>query len=76
MEKNRTFIGTCEAYTYDGLGVVHHEDFVFFVPRLLVGETAELATTKWKKRFGYARIVKLLETSKHRQEPICSVAKQ
>lgn len=75
MEKNETFIGTCEAYTYDGLGVVHHNDFVFFVPRLIAGETAELSITKLKKRFGYARIVRLVEASEHRQEDICSVQK-
>ncbi len=71
MRKNETFTGTAEGYTYDGAGVVRTDGFVFFVPGLIAGETAELAVTALKKNYGYARIVKLLDVSKHRKTPGC-----
>jgi 23S rRNA (uracil1939-C5)-methyltransferase len=74
MEKNETFTGICEGYTYEGAGVVRTEDgLVFFVPGLIAGEEAELGITAMKKSYGYARIVKLLQPSPHRAEPQCSV---
>ena len=45
MKKNETFIATCSDYTYEGAGVVHLDDMVFFVPGLIVGEEAELGIT-------------------------------
>ena len=76
MKKNDTFTGQAEDYTYEGAGVVHSDDFVFFVPGLLAGEKAELGITSLKKNYGYARIVRLLETSPERRTPGCSVYKQ
>ena len=73
MKKNETFAGTADGYTFDGLGVVHHAGMPFFVPRLIPGETAELSVTSLKKNYGYARIVKLLEASPERREPVCPV---
>lgn len=73
MKKNETFIATCSDYTYEGAGVVHLDDMVFFVPGLIVGEEAELGITALKKNYGYARIVRLLKPSKHRVEPKCTV---
>lgn len=71
MQKNETFIGTAEGYTYDGAGVVKTYGLVFFVPGLIAGETAELSVTAMKKNYGYARIVKLIEKSEHRVQPGC-----
>ncbi len=73
MKKNETFIATCSDYTYEGAGVVHCGDMVFFVPGLIVGEEAELGITALKKNYGYARIVRLIKKSEHRVEPKCSV---
>ena len=72
MKKNETFIATCSDYTYEGAGVVHCGEMVFFVPGLIVGEEAELGITALKKNYGYARIVRLIKKSKHRVEPECS----
>lgn len=49
MKKNETFIATCSDYTYEGAGVVHCGDMVFFVPGLIVGEEAELGVTALKE---------------------------
>ncbi|MBQ9329073.1 MAG: 23S rRNA (uracil(1939)-C(5))-methyltransferase RlmD [Solobacterium sp.] len=76
MKKNDLWEATAEGYTYDGAGVVHAGDLVFFVPGLLEGETAELGVTAMKKNYGYARIAKLKKASAHRVEPACSVYKQ
>ena len=73
MKKNETFIAMCEGYTYEGAGVVHNGDMVFFVPGLIAGEEAELGVTALKKNYGFARIVKIIKKSKHRVEPSCSV---
>lgn len=75
MKKNEVFVGCCIDYTYDGLGVVRIEGFVFFVPGLLVGEEAKLAITAIKKNYGYARIVEILKESAHRRNPACGVAR-
>jgi len=74
MEKNETFTGICEGYTYEGAGVVRTDDgLVFFVQGLIAGEEAELSITAMKKSYGYARIARLLKPSPHRAEPQCSV---
>ena len=76
MKKNDTFTAVCSGYTFEGAGVVHAGDMVFFVPGLIAGEEAELAITAMKKNYGYARIVKLLKKSEHRRKPGCSVYRQ
>ncbi len=76
MKKNDLWEGTCEGYTYDGAGVVHFGDIVFFVPGMIEGETAELGVTAMKKNYGYARIAELKQKSEHRAIPQCSVYKQ
>ena len=76
MEKNEIYVGTAQGYDEDGAGVVKIDGFVLFVKGLLDGEKAEIAITKMKKKHGYARVVKLLEESKERVVPKCSVYKQ
>ena len=73
MKKNETFTATADGYTYDGHGVVHHAGMAFFVPNLIPGETAELGVTALKKNYGYARVIRLLEASEHRVDPVCPV---
>ena len=75
MEKNDTFTAVCEGYTEDGAGVVRIDGFVVFVPGLIEGETAEIGITKLKKNYGYGRVVRIIEASKHRAVPVCSVAR-
>ena len=75
MKKNDLWTGTCEGYTYDGLGVVRFGDFVFFVPGLIEGETARLGVTAMKKNYGYARLVELLSASPQRVKPACSICR-
>ena len=76
MKKNDLWEGISEGYTYDGSGVVHFSDLVFFVPGLIEGEEAQLGITAMKKNYGYARIAELKKASPHRVKPVCSVYKQ
>jgi tRNA/tmRNA/rRNA uracil-C5-methylase (TrmA/RlmC/RlmD family) len=46
-------------------------DFVLFVPFALVGETVEVRITELKKRFGRARLLRILQASSERVTPAC-----
>jgi len=59
----------------DGEGIGRTEDgATFFVKGALPGETALVSVMKWKKTYGYARLIKLLESSPDRVEPECPLA--
>lgn len=75
MEKNETYIAQCEGYTEDGAGVVKIGGFVIFVPGLIEHETAEIGITKLNKNYGYGRVVRIIEPSEHRTEPVCKIAR-
>ena len=47
------------------------EDFVIFVPFVLVGEAVEVELTEVKKRFGRARLVKVVTPAPERVQPQC-----
>jgi len=46
-------------------------DFVIFVPFVLVGEVVEVEIIEVKKRFARARLVRLVQTSPQRVQPLC-----
>jgi 23S rRNA (uracil1939-C5)-methyltransferase len=73
MEKNETFTGICQGYSFEGAGVVRADGMVVFVPGLLDGEEAEIGITAVRKNMAYGRIVNVLKKSAHRVEPACSV---
>ena len=41
-QKNQYFEGSCEDYTYDGMGIVKVDGFTYFVKGMLVGERGQL----------------------------------
>jgi 23S rRNA (uracil1939-C5)-methyltransferase len=51
---------------YLGQGVVKHEGYVIFVPKLLDTEEAIIEITKINKNFGEAKIIKLIKISQDR----------
>lgn len=75
MKKNDYFIGTCSDLTHDGRGVVKYENFTYFVPGLLVNETANIKVIKMLKNYGIGRTIEITIPSKYRQEPRCPVYK-
>lgn len=76
MKKKDRFIGKCVDYTHDCLGVVKHEGTAVFVKNLILDEEAEIEIIKVLKNYCVGRVVKLIKTSEHREEPVCEVYKQ
>lgn len=56
---------------FGGEGVARAEDFVIFVPFVLVGETVEVELIEVKKRFGRAKLLQVVQPSPERVEPRC-----
>lgn len=56
----------CHKISFEGLGIVLINEKRFFVPNLLPNELAIVEITHIHSKYGYARTVKLLETSKDR----------
>ena len=56
---------------FGGEGVARLEDFVIFVPFVLVGEEVEAEVTEVKKRFARARLLRVLAPSPERVTPPC-----
>ncbi len=56
---------------FGGEGVGRFGEFVVFVPFVLVGEEVEVEVTEVKKRFGRARLLRVVKTSPQRVTPAC-----
>jgi tRNA/tmRNA/rRNA uracil-C5-methylase (TrmA/RlmC/RlmD family) len=56
---------------FGGEGVARVEDFVVFVPFVLVGETVEAEVTEVKKNFARARLLRVTQASPERVAPAC-----
>lgn len=74
MKKNDTFQLQITDLGTGGEGIGKFEGMTFFVKGALPGDVIEAGVTKLKKTYGYARIVRIVEPSKDRVEPICPVA--
>jgi tRNA/tmRNA/rRNA uracil-C5-methylase (TrmA/RlmC/RlmD family) len=62
---------TIQDIAFGGEGVGRLDDFVIFVPFVAIGETVEAELRELKKNFGRASLVKVLEPSSDRVEPVC-----
>src|SRR6185369_5640435 len=60
-----------EDIAFGGEGVARVDDFVIFVPFVLVGEEVEVQVLEVKKRFARARLVKVLKAAPDRVTPLC-----
>jgi tRNA/tmRNA/rRNA uracil-C5-methylase (TrmA/RlmC/RlmD family) len=56
---------------FGGEGVARFEDFVVFVPFVIVGETVEARVTEVKKNFARATLVHVVQPSPERVNPPC-----
>ncbi len=57
----------------DGEGIGHFDGMTFFVKDAILGDSIRARIVKLKKSYGYARLEKLLVSSKLRCEPRCSL---
>jgi tRNA/tmRNA/rRNA uracil-C5-methylase (TrmA/RlmC/RlmD family) len=62
---------TIEDIAFGGEGVARVDDFVVFVPFVLPGEVVELEINEVKKRFARARLIRIIQSSRERVEPLC-----
>ena len=73
MKKNN-IIGVCSDLTSEGLGVIKLFNQTIFVPSILIGEKAEIEILYRGKGVAYGKIVRLIEKSQDRINPICSIS--
>ena len=62
---------TINDIAFGGEGVGRVDDFVVFVPFVLVDETVEIEIIEVKKHFARARLVRVEKPSAERVEPVC-----
>jgi tRNA/tmRNA/rRNA uracil-C5-methylase (TrmA/RlmC/RlmD family) len=62
---------TIDDIAFGGEGVGRINDFVVFVPFVLVGEAVEVEITEVKKNFARARLLRVVQPSPERVEPAC-----
>jgi 23S rRNA (uracil1939-C5)-methyltransferase len=60
----------------DGEGIGKIDGFTFFVKDAVIGDTVEAKVMKVKKGYAYARLINIIEPSKHRTEPQCQYHRQ
>jgi tRNA/tmRNA/rRNA uracil-C5-methylase (TrmA/RlmC/RlmD family) len=63
---------TIQDIAFGGEGVARLDEFVVFVPFVLVGEVVEAELTQVKKSFARARLLRVLEPSAERVAPACA----
>jgi tRNA/tmRNA/rRNA uracil-C5-methylase (TrmA/RlmC/RlmD family) len=62
---------TVSDIAFGGEGVARANDFVFFVPWVAVGEIIEVEVTEVKKQFGRAKLLRVIQPSGDRVQPLC-----
>lgn len=76
MKKDDIITLKIEDMGVDGEGIGKLEGFTFFVKDAVMGDLVEAKIMKMKKNYGYARLMQVLEPSRHRVEPKCAYARQ
>ncbi|MCD8194980.1 MAG: 23S rRNA (uracil(1939)-C(5))-methyltransferase RlmD [Coprobacillus sp.] len=71
---NKTITGVCSDLTSEGKGVIKFINETIFVDGLLLGEKAEVEIIYRTKGVAYGKIVRLIEKSKDRIEPLCKIS--
>ena len=62
---------TIDDIAFGGEGVGRVNDFVVFVPFVLVGEVVQVELTEVKKHFARAKLLRVEKPSLERVEPVC-----
>ena len=76
MKKNDKIIVTIEDIGVSGEGIGKVDGYTLFVKDAIIGDTVEAVVTKPKKNYGYAKMLKIIESSPCRVPAKCSVARQ
>ena len=76
MKKNDKITVTIEDIGVNGEGIGKVEGYTLFVKDAIMGDTVEAVITKPKKNYAYAKMISIIESSKHRVPAKCPVARQ
>ncbi|WP_458407792.1 23S rRNA (uracil(1939)-C(5))-methyltransferase RlmD [Anaerotignum sp.] len=76
VEKNKIYEMNIDALGSNGEGIGRIDGYTVFVEGALPGEKISVLIVKVKKNYGYGKLMKILEVSPERREPMCPVAKQ
>lgn len=73
LQENHIYRAEITGTTSDGDGVCRIGQMAVFVPGACEGDEAEIQITKIKSSYAFARLVRVLMPSAHRQKPPCAV---
>lgn len=76
LKKNDKVMIRIEDMSKDGEGIGKADGFALFVKDTVPGDLAEAVIMKLKKKYGFARLIRVLEPSSDRTEAPCPVARQ
>lgn len=76
VQKNEEFIVTIESMGSEGEGIGRIDGYALFVKDAIVGDVVKVKVMKAKKKYAYARLMEVVEPSKERIIPPCSIARQ
>ena len=76
VEKNSEYIAEIIGIGHEGEGVGRVNGFTLFIQGALTGERVRVLVIKLKKKFGYAKLLEVVEASPERVEPPCEIYKQ
>ncbi len=74
--KNQDYLVDIQGLGFEGEGVCKISNFTVFVPEALPGEKVKIKIVKVNKNYGFGKLVEILEPSKDRIEPQCSIYKR
>lgn len=73
MKKDEIIEVTIESTGMDGEGVARRDGLVIFINGALVGEKIRAQVIEVKKSFARAKVIKVLESSAYRIQPLCPI---
>lgn len=75
-KKNDLFQVKIEDISDTGEGIGKEDGFTWFIKDAVIGDVVEAKVMKTKKSYGFARLMRVVEPSSCRVEPLCPVARQ
>ena len=76
MQKNDMAVIEITDIGVNGEGIGKVDGYTLFVKDAVIGDKAEVKVMKAKKNYGYARLMRVIEPSEDRVEPLCPFARK
>lgn len=73
VKKNDVVVGKIVDITNEGFGVAKVEEFAIFVPFVCIGEVVEIKVLKVLPKYGFGKVMSIIEPSAQRIDPDCKV---